>query len=326
MASTTASAPTWPGSRPGSRSRSCTPACPTTSSTARLAALRRSGPGRSARSRCASAERYPPQRTSDVGRVFSRIRRGNCDRVNVGLGIDPGRDGVYKERLRAASPLRWAVVLVWVVVGAGRTDMDLDHGLTLRVEPDGAEPVLGTSLELPATAVDVAQFVASWAASCVGADYSNVAVLDQTGSWLRLFHGSFLAPAIADRYTDVPVDAPYPIAAAVRSREPVFLPDLDSYREQFPDILADTIAAGVEATASLPLFGANGACLGSVGFAWADPPPFEPKLTTALAAVAVLCTETLERARRYDEEHQIVVGLQQRMLDDLPECEGVEVA
>jgi|tagenome__1003787_1003787.scaffolds.fasta_scaffold20913857_2 serine phosphatase RsbU (regulator of sigma subunit) len=204
--------------------------------------------------------------------------------------------------------------------------MDFDDGLTLPHDQTAGGQVLPTSLELPATAVDVAAFIARCAAACVGADYSNIALLDDTGSSLRLFHGSFLEPAIADRYTDVPLEARYPIAAAVRSGDAVFVPDLDSYRTRFPDILADTIAAGVEATASLPLFGAEGVCLGAIGFAWADPPPFDAKLERALTAVALLCTETLERARRYDEEHQIVIGLQQRMLEDLPHCEGIEVA
>ncbi|MEO5837914.1 MAG: hypothetical protein ABIQ73_13595 [Acidimicrobiales bacterium] len=34
-----------------------------------------------------------------------------------------------------------------------------------------------------------------------------------------------------------------------RSGNAVFLPDLDSYRKQYPEILDDTIAAGVKATA-----------------------------------------------------------------------------
>jgi GAF domain-containing protein len=180
--------------------------------------------------------------------------------------------------------------------------------------PDRMAP----SLELPATARDVAQFIASRAAACVGADYSNIALLDAAGASLRLFHGTFLDPALADRYIDVAIDAPYPIAAAVRSGKAVLLPDLEAYRRHFPEILADTIAAGVRATASLPLYRIDGAPLGAIGFAWAEPPPFDLKLETALEAVASLCSETVERARRYDEEHQVIVELQRRMFDDLP--------
>lgn len=182
------------------------------------------------------------------------------------------------------------------------------------------------SVAVPAPTLAFAQFVALRAAACVGADYSNLALLDATGTRLRLFHGTFLDPAIADRYTDFRVAAPYPIAAAVRSGRPVLLPDLDSYRHQFPEILADTIAAGVRATASLPLRRSDGSTVGAIGFAWADPPEFDLRLQDALRAVADLCTETVERTERYDVEHELIVELQRRLLDDIPQLPGVAAA
>lgn len=185
---------------------------------------------------------------------------------------------------------------------------------------------LAESLPLPASAAEVAQFVALRAAACVGADYSNLALLDADASSLRLFHGAFLDPDIADRYMDVAVDAPFPIAAAVRSESAVLLPDLDSYRSHFPDILADTIAAGVRATASIPLHRSDGSVIGAIGFAWSDPPRFDLKLEQALRAVAHLCTETVERAERYDVEHQLLIDLHHRLLDELPTVPGIEMA
>src|SRR6478609_7573780 len=165
------------------------------------------------------------------------------------------------------------------------------------------------SLPLPATGRELAQFVALRAAACVGADYSNMALFDAIGQSLRLFHGTFLTPEIADRYTDVPLSAPFPIAAAARTGTSILLPDLLSYSDQFPDILADTVAAGVQATASLPLHREDGTLVGSIGFAWAEPTTFDTKLESALHAVADLCTATVERAERYDAEHQLIVEL-----------------
>jgi GAF domain-containing protein len=131
---------------------------------------------------------------------------------------------------------------------------------------------LPESLPLPATSAQVAQFVAYRAAACVGADYANLALLDGARTSLRLFHDSFLDQDIADRYTDVAVDATYPIAAAVREQRVVLLSDIESYRLQFPSIVADTIAAGVRASASLPLYRSDGTVLGALAFAWTDPP------------------------------------------------------
>ena len=182
------------------------------------------------------------------------------------------------------------------------------------------------SLRLPATGQEVGQFVALRAAACVGAEYSNLALVSAGKDSLRLFHGTFLKPEIADRYSDVPLDAPYPITAAVRRRQAVLLPDLDSYREQFPEIVADTVAAGVQATASLPLYRADGTALGAIGFAWTEPIAFDRKLEAALRAVAHLCVETVERAERYDAEHELIIELQARLLGNLPVLAGIETS
>jgi Stage II sporulation protein E (SpoIIE)/GAF domain len=179
-----------------------------------------------------------------------------------------------------------------------------------------------TALQLPATGRQVAQFIALRAAACVGADYSNVALLGPRGASLRVYHDSVLEASIADRYTDVPLSAPTPLSQAAMGRV-VLLADLDAYREQFPDVLADTIAAGFQATASLPLNRADGSLLGAIGFAWSEPTRFDPKFESALSAVADLCTETLERAERYDAEHELILELQDRLLGDIPTLAGV---
>jgi len=199
--------------------------------------------------------------------------------------------------------------------------MDLDEVVLGAVGGPAVGPVV-----LPASPLDIAQFIALHAAACVGADYSNVALLNATGESLRIFHGSPLDQEIADRYTEVAVDAPYPITAAARLGSSVVLPDLEAYQEHFPDIIGDTIAAGIGATASLPLQRIDGTPLGAIGFGWAHPPTFDPKLRSALEAAALLCSQTLERAERYDDEHQIIVELQRRILDDLPQCDGFDIA
>jgi hypothetical protein len=182
------------------------------------------------------------------------------------------------------------------------------------------------SLPLPATGQEIAQFVALRAAACVGADYSNLALLNDAGDSLRMFHNRFLDPEIADRYTDVPFNAPYPITAAAREGRVVLLPDLDAYQGRFSEIVPDTVAAGIQATASLPLYRADGTPLGAIGFAWAEPMPFDSKLDAALLAVAHLCVATVERAERYDADHQLIVELQSRVLGELPVLAGIEAS
>jgi serine phosphatase RsbU (regulator of sigma subunit) len=153
-----------------------------------------------------------------------------------------------------------------------------------------------------------------------------MASLDDGGQFLRLFHGTFLAPEIADRYTDVSLDAPFPIAEAARSGTAILLPDLDAYREQFPEIVADTVAAGIQSSASLPLYREDGTLVGVIGFAWTLPTTFDAKLQSALQAVGELCTATIERAERYDADHQFIVELSDSLLGALPVMAGLETS
>lgn len=186
---------------------------------------------------------------------------------------------------------------------------------------------LPESLPLPATSAQVAQFVAFRAAACVGADHANLALLDADRASLRIYlHPLLVADADADRHIDVDLGAPFPIAAAVRDDQAVLLEDLDDYRELFPSALDATVVAGVEASASLPLHRSDGSLLGALAFSWAEPTPFDIKLTAALRAVATLCVETVERAERYDADHELVLAMQQRLLGDLPSLDGIETA
>jgi hypothetical protein len=153
-----------------------------------------------------------------------------------------------------------------------------------------------------------------------------MASFNVAGQYLRLFHDTFLAPEIADRYTDVALDAPFPIAEAARSGTDVLLGDLDAYREQYPEIIADTVAAGIQASASIPLYREDGTLVGVIGFAWIAPTVFDTKLQSALQAVADLCTATIERAERYDADHQFIVELSASLLGTLPVMAGLEMS
>ena len=207
-------------------------------------------------------------------------------------------------------------------VGADHSDVDVVAVAGVQVPQ-----ALPASPPRPATGTEIAQFVALRAAACVGADYSNLAILNRSDpSTLRLFHGTFLEPAMADRYTDIDVNAPYPIAAAIRTGHVVVLEGEDAYRRSFPEIWADTHSAGIEATVSIPLTRGDGSPIGAIGFAWAVSPAFDMRLEKALEAVAHLVIEIVERAELFEAEHQLIVDLHLRLLSALPTVDGLSTA
>ena len=178
---------------------------------------------------------------------------------------------------------------------------------------------LPEDLPLPARNSDIAQLLALRAAACVGADYSNLALIDaDSPTQLRLFHRPFLDPAMSARYLDIPLAAPYPIAAAIRDQRVIVLSGPADYLAQFPEIWEDTQAVGIEATCSLPLCRSDGSSIGALGFAWSTPPPFDLKLDQALRAVSDLVAEIIERAEVYDAEHQLIASLHRASLERPP--------
>ena len=184
---------------------------------------------------------------------------------------------------------------------------------------------LPADLPLPARNSDVAQLLALRAAACVGADYSNLALIGADNpTQLRLFHRPFLDAAMSARYLDLA--APYPIAAAIRDQRVIVLSGPADYLAQFPEVWEDTQAVGIEATCSLPLCRSDGSSIGALGFAWSTPPPFDLKLDQALRAVSDLVAEIIERAEVYDAEHQLIASLHARLLSALPEVDGIATA
>ena len=71
----------------------------------------------------------------------------------------------------------------------------------------------------------------------------------------------------------------------------------------------------------------NGPLSERYGFAWAEPTSFDRKVEAALRAVAFLCVEqTVERAERYDADHDLILALQNRLLGNLPVLAGTAIS
>jgi len=65
---------------------------------------------------------------------------------------------------------------------------------------------------------------------------------------------------------------------------------------------ADTFAAGLSATSSLPLADANGVIIGGVGFGWPDAQVFNIQQTLRLDLIAHIAARALERSYVYEDE------------------------
>lgn len=143
----------------------------------------------------------------------------------------------------------------------------------------------------------IASAVASKAAPAAGAAYSNVAMLDPSGTTAQLDHGPQLENDMARRWATIPVDHSTPLGKAMLSGRTVLLGSVAQVGQEYPHLVADTLAAGLASTASVPMLSADGQVVGAVGFGWTRSQIFDSALRDRMALVAGLAGDMLERSR-----------------------------
>jgi len=161
---------------------------------------------------------------------------------------------------------------------------------------------LATSLAGALTPTDLATALAEDGAEAAGASFATMALLDTETNRVRLVHSSVLDPAIAARWTEIGLSEPTPLCHAMVSGQPVLLGSPEAIGERYPDLLADTLAASLSATASLPLFTADRVAFGAVGFGWRLPQAFDVAQERRLDLIAHMAAVALERALLHERE------------------------
>jgi DNA-binding CsgD family transcriptional regulator len=147
------------------------------------------------------------------------------------------------------------------------------------------------------TPTDVALAVADAGSDAADASFANLALLDPGSDWIRVVHGRSLDQDIADRWHEFPLSAQTPLCEAMRTGQPVLLGSPEVIGERYPNLLADTLAASLMATASLPLHAASGTPLGAAGFAWDHPQTFSVDQVSRLDLIARLAAQALDRVQ-----------------------------
>ena len=118
-----------------------------------------------------------------------------------------------------------------------------------------------------------------------------------------------------------------PTADAVRTQRPVLLTSPEEIRLRYPGEVADAMAAaGLAASAHLPLASPNGTPLGTIAFGWTEPRHIDPSVMALMRTIAELCTQTLERTRLGEAEHRLVLSLQNRVVTPLPPGKDLSIA
>jgi GAF domain-containing protein/anti-sigma regulatory factor (Ser/Thr protein kinase) len=157
------------------------------------------------------------------------------------------------------------------------------------------------------------------------ADWQSLVVMLREGRRLTVTHATGLSPSALRNLRDVPLDDRYPMAAVVRTREPVFYGDSAAYLADFPERATQLAGAGQHAWAFVPL-AAGGRAIGTMAIGYRQPRPFDRTERETLTALGALYAQAIERALSFEAQRSIAADLQHALLPTLPETPGARHA
>ncbi len=169
---------------------------------------------------------------------------------------------------------------------------------------------------------DVVDSVSTDGARYLGADTIAIAVFDPTSDVLDIMtpHVGPQVPAGQIRVSD---ENPY--GQAIRTREPVLIPNPGERAERFPASVLAAEADGYRSSAVMPLF-AGGYTIGALAAEWRNDTPLEDFPLTQLRVLSNVVAQTLERCRNNAERQQLVTSLQMTLLSPPPSIAGLQTA
>ncbi|EST38131.1 hypothetical protein N566_09090 [Streptomycetaceae bacterium MP113-05] len=119
------------------------------------------------------------------------------------------------------------------------------------------------------------------------------------------------------------VEEPLPLPEAVRTLTPRYIVSREEFGRLYPTLWPWAKELGWSAAAFLPLI-AQGEALGAIGLVYRDKSSFPSEERTLLTALTSSIAQSLQRARLFEQEHELAEGLQRAMLPhSLPSIPGV---
>ena len=232
----------------------------------------------------------------DRQRIAEEFRKGLATRHAFLLELRQRRhDGVYRWMRFQVAPVVDAAGTLTGWTGSG-LDVDDERGIAGRNQ---ALYRLVAALARAMTPRAVADAVLREVAPSFGASTGMLAVMDDARRELVTVVMVGQSDEVGQEFARFGVDAPIPLADAVRTRGPVVLASRQERDRRYPN-LAHKGSPGSDAWIALPLLLEERA-LGAVGFGFAGTHPFAPADLAFFKAVADHCAQALDRLAIYQE-------------------------
>lgn len=228
----------------------------------------------------------------------------------TGEGFEAGADDYILKPFKSTELLNRVAARLKVAI----RDQDRREREQLEVARAAVLVELGSQLSAATTEAEIVTRLLGPALSALAMDAVAIGVVQEGGDLLRMTYGGSLAPVLLDLYHTISVDAPVPMAKAVRTARSMVVPDTMQLDETYAAVVSDA-AGSVRAVVVEPLVAVDGVVAGALCLMWAAPREFSDAEVDLFKEIAGMTARALERVRRAERDRRVAVALQDRLLD-----------
>ncbi|MCZ4119981.1 SpoIIE family protein phosphatase [Streptomyces sp. H39-S7] len=266
-----------------------------------------------------------------VAEVFHELRRGERDRVDIDYRVSEGPEHLRWLRTRSRM-IRFGFGGPRRIVGTtADTTASVERHRALR-EAYASElrrgdlvAELSASFIAASTEAELTDAILHRLAPAFGGTGTLLVFVDDDR--LRVTFGDGIDPALAHSLNGLPLDAPKPLAEAIRTGRPQFIASRDDYRATWPMAHSLLHATGAESFVMVPFLAGAGRPLGGWVIAYNRPRHLTPQEWTLLGALANLAGQAWERIRLHSVRVELANAVQRSMLPQrLPALQRLEIA
>jgi PAS domain S-box-containing protein len=153
------------------------------------------------------------------------------------------------------------------------------------------------------TPADVIDVVLQQGVSYLGAAAGSVALLSEDGATLELPSAVGYPAELIESYRQFSVTSVTPMSDAVRNGEAVWLESPEAWEQHYPHLIPKRAQPATAARAGIPLI-ADGRVIGAMGLSFDGSREIVEEDRELVTSLAHLCTQSLLRARLYEEAQQ----------------------
>jgi len=159
-----------------------------------------------------------------------------------------------------------------------------------------------TAVSESLTSAQVAQVIIEQGMSALGASSGLVAVLNQDASELEIIQ-AIGYEHVGEFQRRFSIHAPYPLAEAVRTGQPVWVETIENRIARYPHLAQAYAKVGCKAWISVPLL-IEGQAVGGLSLSFSTVPRLSESDRAFVLALAQQSAQSIDRARLYESESQ----------------------